>query len=554
MKGTEIVRRVNILKALRSNVEAMWNDIDRFGAPLRLGNMYQRDMTEQMVTWQRDEIYDSTAIWASQTLAANIHGVITNPSFKWYDYLFMGRILNQDPMARSWIQDCTEISYENLYNSNFDPEISSFFQDLVQAGNGVMVEEVEKEDPLDWQGVNFSCIPVKEFFFERDHRGNLYRAYRWLEWTAVEIKSKWRDALKPLPPEIAACLDEGGDPTKKFTVIFGIYFREDKAKNLGSMQTLADSERPFGSKYALHISGDELGDEGGYYDMPAVHVPYEKTSGSMWGHSPMMVMIPTIKYINAWMEMQDMSVRKMVDPPMLVRQRGLLSDLNLKPGQYTLVSDVERDIKPLITNGRIDFSQMTLKELRDMVRAAFHVDELQLRESPQMSATEAQIRYELMNRVLGPTMGRVQNGGLDPLLMRHFMALLRNKQFPPMPDIVLEKRAQFKVHYSGPLVRAQKMDEVAGMERYMAQIGAIGKVMPKIMNVINPEKYARTLADKLNTAHEFLRTPSEVAQIEKQQDAAQAQAMQGKVQQEVGKGQQEMAAGQQAQNDQPPQQ
>lgn len=546
MKGNEIIRRVNVLKMMRSNVERIWNDVERFIMPLRIGNMYQRDTNEQMIDWEREDIYDSTAIQSAQTFAANIHGIMTNPAFKWFDYLFRDKELRQDPTSRSWLQECTEIAYEELYDSNFDQEISSAFQDLVGVGNTIVISEVESEDPNNWKGFNFTTIPVKEIFFERDHRGQLYRVYRWLEWTAVEIKTKWKDAVKPLPKEIEACFAEGGNPDKKFTVIFCIYYREDKKENIGSLQPLAKEERPFGSKYVLFMSGDDLGDEGGYYEMPAHHCPWEKTSGSMWGHSPAMVMIPTVMYINSWLEMQDMAIRKLVDPPLLVRQRGLMSDLNQKPGQFTLTQDPERDVKPLLSGGRIDFSTMTLKELREMVRAAFHVDELQLRESPQMSATEAQIRYELMNRVLGPTSGRIQGGLLDPLLMRHFLSLMRNKQFPTIPDMVVKKKAQYKIHYSGPLVRAQRMDEVASIERFVGQIGAISKVVPGILDVLDTTKLARSMADKLNVPADILRSDTDIEKMAKARQAAQAQLTQAKLQQESGKGTQEMAAGQAA--------
>jgi hypothetical protein len=494
--------------------------------------------------YEREEIYDSTAIWAAQKFASNIHGTVTNPAFKWFDYMFRDKKLRQDPEASAWLQECTDIAYEELYDSNFDPEISSAFQDMVGLGNCIVISEVENDSISDWKGFNFTAVPLKECFFERDHRGNLYRFYRLLEWTAVEIFSKWPKNTM-LPPEITAALGEGGDPEKKFEVIFCIYARDDKAKNKGSLSVLTDKERPYGCKWVLKLSKSELGEEDGYYEMPAHHAPWEKTTGSKWGHGPGMVMAPTVKYINSWLEMQDMAVRKMVDPPSLVRERGLMSDLNLKPGQHTLVSDVERDVKAFVPAGRIDFSQMTLKELRDMVREAFHENELQLKESPQMSATEANIRYELMNRVLGPTMGRIQNSLLDPLLMRHFMSLLRNKRFPEMPASVRAAKAQFKVHYSGPLVRAQKMDEVTTMDRFMADIGALAKVYPAIMNVVDFEQYVREKAERMGIPGKALRTPEAAKKMKDQQDAVAAKMAQGKVMQEQGKGAQEMQAAQQ---------
>lgn len=542
MNGIEISRRVTALKSMRSNVEQIWNDVERYIMPLRVGNMYERNVTEPMIRWNKDEIFDSTAIHAAQKFAASIHGTVTNPAFKWFDYAFKDKKLRQDKVAQAWLQECTEIAYEELYDSNFDPEISSGFQDLVGLGNTILVSEIENENPLDWQGFNFTCVPVKECFFERDHRGNLYRFYRWLEWTAIQIKSKWPEGVD-LPEEVKAGLEEGADPDKKFAVIFCVYQRDDKKQNRGSLKALANSERPYGSKYILMKDGTDLcgtDGEGGYYEMPAFHCPWEKTSGSMWGHGPGMVMAPTVKYINSWLEMQDMAVRKLIDPPVLTTERGLMSDLDLKPGGQTVVRDLEKSLKVFLSDSRIDFSKMTLDDLRNMVRSAFHEDELQLRESPQMSATEAQIRYELMNRVLGPTMGRIQNNMLDPMLMRHFMSCLRNNRFPKMPDVVIQAKAQFKIHYSGPLVRAQKQDEVATMERFLGQVGAAAKVFPTVMNVIDPVEWAREVADRLGIPAKILRSPSEVEKLTKEQQQLQAKMAQGKVMQEHGKGQQEM--------------
>lgn len=544
MSGIEIVRRVNMLKSLRSNIEAIWNDVERYVMPLRIGNMYQRPMTEHMVEWSREDIYDSTAIWSAQKFAASIHGTLMNPLYRWFELEFKDRKLSLDPQAKGWLQECTDIMYDELYDSNFDAEASSACQDLVGVGNTIFTTEIEKEDPEDWQGFNFSAIPVKEMFFERDHRGDMYNVYRWLEWTALEIKSKWKDDNKPLPPEVEKELKEGGDVTKKFAVIFTVYTVEANRKNRGSMRALAEDQRPFGSKYVMHPTGIELGDIKGYYEMPANHCPWERTSGSMWGHGPGMVMVPTIKYINAWLEMQDMAVRKQIDPPWLVRERGLLGDLNQKPGAQIPVKDPERDVKALLAAGRIDFSQMTLKELRDMVREAFHENELQLKDSPQMSATEAQIRYELMNRVLGPTMGHVNRNMLSPTLVRMFMSLLRNKQFPDIPAAVAEAKAQFRVRYSGPLVRAQRMDEVTGMERFMGQIGAIAKIYPPIMNVVDPVKYAREMARKMDITADILRDEATVTKMQKQQEAAQARQTQAVISEQEGKAAQAQQQGQ----------
>jgi hypothetical protein len=144
----------------------------------------------------------------------------------------------------------------------------------------------------------------------------------------------------------------------------------------------------------------------------------------------------------------------------------------------TVVGDLNA-VKVLQSEGRIDFSKMSLKEMRDSIKEAFHNDELQLRDSPQMSATEAQIRYELMNRVLGPTMGRIQFSLLSKILDRTWKTLLRNNQLGSGAGRGACEEGPVQGVYTGALMRAQQSDEVAAIERWLGQVGAAAKVFPR---------------------------------------------------------------------------
>lgn len=543
MDAVEIVQRVDALKAARSTVEVIWNDVEKYIMPLRVGNMYVQELSESAVKLLREDVYDSTGIFASQRMANAMHGTITNPSTKWRSRLYRSpRKLNQDQVAKDWLEGADDREWEELYDSNFDPEISAGYQDLVGLGNCFMSVEAENDSPKDWAGFNFSAVAIKESYFERDHRGDMYRFYRWFQYRASEIKSKWPDAK--LPKSVMQELrSKTPNPDKRFDIIYAVYIRPDKVGRYNG-GVLAPKNRPVGCKYILKATKEEIGDEGGFYEMPVFHCPWEKTSGSAWGHGPGMIMAPTVKYINFWLEMEDMAVRKLLDPPSLTTERGVIGDLDLAPGGLTVVRSMDA-LKPYLPEGRIDFSKMSLKELRDSVKEAFHNDELQLRDSPQMTATEAQIRYELMNRVLGPTMGRIHNSLLSKILDRTFKTLLRNKQFGPVPGIVQQNNAQMKVVYTGALVRAQQSDEVAAIERWLGQIGALAKVFPQVMNVVDIIQIARDLALKLNVPAKCLRSVKEVeALVQQQQQVAAQQAkaamlkQKGEADEAVGKGQQ----------------
>jgi hypothetical protein len=83
MDPVEIVRRVDLLKVARSTIEVIWNDVEKYIMPLRVGNMYLRDISETAVPLFREDIYDSTGIFAAQRMSNAMHGSITNPSNKW---------------------------------------------------------------------------------------------------------------------------------------------------------------------------------------------------------------------------------------------------------------------------------------------------------------------------------------------------------------------------------------------------------------------------------------------------------------------------------------
>jgi len=94
MKNEQIIRRLEHLTAERKTIDSAWQTIEKFVAPYR-GQFFENQTSEHEQNWRKREIYDSTAINASQTLAASIHGSITSPAFRWFDLQFRVDQLNQ---------------------------------------------------------------------------------------------------------------------------------------------------------------------------------------------------------------------------------------------------------------------------------------------------------------------------------------------------------------------------------------------------------------------------------------------------------------------------
>jgi len=89
----------------------------------------------------------------------------------------------------------------------------------------------------------------------------------------------------------------------------------------------------------LYEDATQLGDEGGYFEMPAFVPRWRKTAGSQWGYSPAMVCLSDVLTLNQLVELILIAGEKVVDPPVLGRRRGVFGDVDLRAGGYTTVAD-----------------------------------------------------------------------------------------------------------------------------------------------------------------------------------------------------------------------
>ena len=114
----------------------------------------------------------------------------------------------------------------------------------------------------------------------------------------------------------------------------------------------------------------------------------------------------------------------------------------MTPAGITVVRS-DGAIKPLQIGSNWQITDMKENQLRQAIRQAYYSDQLQLQEGPQMTATEVQVRYELMQRLLGPTLGRFQSEFLNPLIERTFGIMFRAGALMPEPEIIKGSKINF---------------------------------------------------------------------------------------------------------------
>lgn len=544
MEPTDIRRRYETLKSERKTLENTFQQIEQYVVPYR-GKFFRENTSEHEVDWRNTQLFDTTAIQACDTLASSMQGALTSPATIWFDFQFQNEDLNKHKESMVWLEQCARECFDALQESNFNIEASEFYLDLCSFGTAIVSEEVVSED--EWQGIDFQAIPVRDAFFEPDHKQQIQNFYRRLQWTAIQIVDKF--GAKNVPKDILAKAEGSSATNDKIEIIFCIFKRPD-VKPPEDSGPIPPLKRPYGYKYVLHRDSTVLGKEGGYYEQPAFVARWRKVSGSMWGHSPAMICLPDILNANDLVDSTLEAAGKVVDPASLTTQRGLVSDLDLARGGLTVVRNIG-DLVPYETKARFDVGDGVLNRFQDSINRTFRVDQLQLKESPAMTATEVQVRYEMMQRLLGPTLGRLQNDFLNPMVQRTFNILLRAGRLPEIPEEVATLGGQLKVEYTGPLPRAQKMETVRSMQEWLAVIAEAGQLFPELNDLPDPDVFGRLSAKLMSVPSMVLRSQEEVAEKRDQREAAQQAAveaqqaqMEGEAKRSQGEGEQAMAQAQ----------
>ena len=144
------------------------------------------------------------------------------------------------------------------------------------------------------------------------------------------------------------------------------------------------------------------------------------------------------------------------------------------------------------------------------------MDQLELKESPQMTATEVNARMELMQRLIGPSLSRLESDLLSPLVKRTLNILWRYNMLPPMPKSIT---GEIDLEYTGPMARAQASDQVQALESYLASVGELSNLYPEMKHVPNPIESALLLAEMRRIPARSLHSLREIkAAIQREQE------------------------------------
>lgn len=533
-------REYQTLRSDRSDEEGVWDDIERYIMPLT-GKVAQSLQAQRPETQTAEPLWDLTAPLAADHLASALHSDLTSDAVRWLDFEWTDDELEQDHEAVKYRERLAELCWAELQASDFGMEIGSGYLEWAGKGTMCLVAEPLGSGP-EWKGLDFTNVPIAQTVFVEDSRGFVLRWYRHLRWTAIQCLDHCEREGADVPQRIRELAQREDAATAKLDVIFAVYRRNGWAGGVSTPDEIEGDavaeQRPWGCCYFTLDQGELLGKEGGYYRMPVVMARYGKRAGTAWGYGRGHIALRAVKWLNGFKELARDAAEQAVDPPLGVSER-VGGDVSLRPGKATVLPGKD-DVWSLNPDARFDVAVEVLRDERLEVRRAFHEDDLQLKESPQMTATEVQARKDQMNRSQGSPAARLRTEALEPVAQIVLDHLGRAKRLPIAPDSVKAKKAkgatvQLKLRLRGPIARAQLMDEVVAIERSAAFIANLVKLgFTEARHELNLRGTIKEHAKRLGAPAAMFNSPAEAKKLIDAERRAIAEAQAAKTAKDQG--------------------
>lgn len=504
---TTTIDRLGKLKQIRSPWENTWQDCTDFVNPRRGDFNAQRSQGDRT---RFDKVYDSTAPLANEQLAAGLHGYLTAPSETWFTLVLEKMREEEDEQTQMWLQGVVDMMFREVFhspNSNFGSMIHELYLDLGSYGTGVLYVEDKPGRPI-----NFRTYHLAECYIAENAEGAVDTLYRQYKHSGRQLVQMYKDKL---PEKFVENVYK--DPHKEYTCIHAVEPRDSfnpdskLAKNMPWMSAYILEEE----KLVLNV--------GGFNEFPYMVPRWTKTAGEVYGRSPAMTAMPDIKMINEMSKTVIKAAQKATDPPLLVPDDGFMLPLRTIPGGLNYYRSGTQDkVMPLIEGVRPDIGLEFIDSRRTHVLKTFHVDWMQMREGPSMTATEVLQRQEERMRLMGPMVGRLQFELLGPMIDRVFNIMVRRKMLPPPPPAI--EGRNMRIDYVSPVARAQKTQQLFSFTRLLESLVPLGNIKPEVFDNIDADGTVRWAAKLLDAPLETL-LPLDKLQAMRQQRSQQQEEM-----------------------------
>lgn len=516
MTGADHIRRLMELRTLRAPLEKIWRDAYNFTYPLRgqkLGNEQASSAAVASGAVSKSaQIYDSTAKDSVRLLASALISGLTPANSRWFS-LKINNISDNDLGTKEWLDGVADTLWHNIHASNYDVAAYEAFIDL--AVSGMFAIYIEEGQANSGQPYAFKQWPLHSIFCaDSTGYGSVDTVYRLFSLTAEQAVAEYGAKVSE---QIQKSVDK--KPDMLFEFVQCIYPRVKSKK----------TKLPIASDH-IEVKSKQVVKTSGYEEMPVVVPRWLVIPDSVYSVGPIDDVLADIKTLNEVVRLilsnADLAIAGMwgaIDD-------GVLNPKSVTVGPRKVIAVANKDsFFPLTSGTKFDIGQMERAELQKSIRKIMMADQLQPQDGPAMTATEVHVRVQLIRQLLGPMYGRLQVEFLQPLITRCFGLAQRAGALLPAPASLAGKTAV--PTYVSPLARAQKLEDVAAMDRFEQSLLVMAKDgITAPLDNYDVDAATRERAELLGVPPKLLRSEQDVQKL-RGKKAAEAQAQQQQVQQ-----------------------
>lgn len=500
----------------RSTWDSHWEEVAAYILPR------QSDFTSSHTTGgekRTTKIFDASPQIALERFAAVMDSMLTPKQQKWHGLKSTDEELNKVHAVKQWFHNTTLTLFAKRYapTANFSGQNFERWISVGSFGSGALFTDFQAG-----MGIRYRVIHMKNLYFLENHQGVIDTVFRKFNYTLRQAIQRWGE--KALPEKLQTYVGDVKNINKEFPFLHVVTPRNDY--EVGRMDV---NGMPISSFY-ICMTSKEFISEGGYRSFPFSISRYVTAPEEVYGRSPAMAVLPDIKMLNEMSKSDIRAVHKLIDPPLLLSDDGVLgggtSTIDIRPGGLNM-GGVDMQGKPLVvplhTGARVDIAEEKMAQRRTRIDDAFLITLFQiLVDNPRMTATEALIRAQEKGMLLAPTMGHQQSEALGPQIERELDLMAQHDMLTPLPDELIEAGGDFEIVYDSPANRLQRAEELVGIQRTMELLTPFANIKPEIFDIFDDDELARLTAEVSGVPAVVLRSKEAVDTLRKAREDQQS--------------------------------
>jgi hypothetical protein len=511
--------------AERSTLAGHCEEVAQLILPTSRNTFYYQDYNTPGAKKTQQQV-DATGALALHRFCAIADSMVTPRNMHWHSLAGDDYVM-KDRACRMWFENTTKVLFRERYaaHANFVAQNYNNWQSLGAFGNSTMyVDRYDNRWHGGSAGLRYKSVPFGETYYGENHQGKVDRMIRAFRLTAYQALQKWGEEW--LPETLRAPLQADSQTTYNF--LHCVRPRTDDY----DPEALDERSMPFTSYYVSIEGNCLMAPERGYRKFPYAVSRYDQTPGEVYGRGPAMLVLPSLKTLNAQKIVFLKQGHRAADPVLLMADDGIVG-MDMRPGAMNkggVTSDGKLLVHALPT-GDIQVTIEMMQQEAGIVNDVFLVSLFKvLTDHPNMTATQV---IELVNEkgmLVAPTLGRQHTEMVPTMVDRELDLCADMRLLEPMPPRLREAMGSYEVVDTSPLSLAASAGEVAGFLRTVEQLRELVNITQdmSLLDTIDFDTATPEVARINRVRESWLASPEAVAA--KRQNRAKQQAEQQAIQ------------------------